>query len=177
MRFTPVLLLVACHHGGAATSPPACTLVADHVAGLLPKDDPDAAAAIRDLFAARCARDAWPQAARDCMLDTRSLHDGKHCKDKLSVEQRAQLDSDLGIVEHARWTKLPGECVAYRKAVERLSDCAGMPQASKDALRQGMEATVRAWEQTAPADRHALVDSCKAAVDAVVQTGSAMCGW
>jgi len=177
VRYTLLLLLAACHHGSSAPTPPACTRVADHVAGLLPKDDAAHAGNVRDAFAAHCAKDAWGADARDCMLATLSLHDGHHCKDKLSSSQRAALDGDLAELDKKRAMKLPAACLAYRTAVERLTSCPQMPQASRDALRQSMEAAVKMWEATPPNERRGMVDGCKAAVEAINQSSAAICGW
>lgn len=176
MRYT-LLLLAACHHGSSAPTPPACTQVADHVAGMLPKDDAAHVRSIRDAFTARCAKDGWKSDARDCMLATTSLHDGRHCKDKLSAPQRAALDGDLEAIDKKRAMKLPAECEAYRAVVERLAACPQMPQASRDALKQSMEQAVKMWEATPPGDRRSMIEGCKAAVDAVTQSGTAICGW
>lgn len=176
MRYT-LVLLAACHHGSGAATPPACTRVADHVAGLLARDDAAHNNHVRDAFAARCAKDGWRADARDCMLATVSLHDGHHCKDKLSPTQRTALEGDLAELDKKRAMKLPAECEAYRAAVEKLASCPQMPQPSRDALRQSMESAMKMWAATPPSDRRGLIEGCKAAVDAINQSGSAICGW
>ena len=178
MRFAPVLLIAACHHG--ATAPPAasCAGVADHVYAMLPQDDHGRS--VREAVATRCAKDAWPVAARDCMMVTKTLHDGHHCKDRLTAEQRGALDSDLEAIEKKRAAQLPPECVRYGVVMARLAGCDKLPQMTRDALQQGFEATSRRWVRYADQPREgkrATIEECKQGIELAEQYGKAVCNW
>lgn len=143
---------------------------------MLPQDDHGKQ--VRDAFAARCTTDAWPAPARSCMMDTKTLHDGHHCKDRLSPEQHGALDADLEAIEKQRATELPPECERYRLLMVKLATCDKLPRASRDALQQGYEAMARGWTREQPADaRRMMIEGCKQAVEAVQQLAKPVCGW
>jgi hypothetical protein len=70
----------------------------------------------------------------------------------------------------------PTSCERYIAAVEDLIACDQVPQAARDAARQGIEAIRQAWgvASLAAAARASLDEGCRAAADAVDQTTSAM---
>ena len=171
------VLLAACHHGASGPPSPACPAVADHIYGMLAQDDHGKH--VRDAIATRCAKDGWPAPARTCMLDTRTLHDGHHCKDRLTPEQHSALDADLQAIEKKRATELPPECERYRLLMVKVATCDKLPQASRDGLQQGYQAMARGWARFAeePADgRRRMIEGCKQGVEAMEQVGK-LCGW
>ena len=171
-----VVLTIACHHGASGPSAPTCAAVSEHVYAMLPQDDHGKH--VRDALVARCGKDGWPGAARSCMMDTKTLHDGHHCKDRLTSEQHAALDADLDAIEKKRATELPVECERYRLLMVKIAACGKLPQASRDALQQGYEAMARNWtRELAPDMRRMMIESCKQAVEAVEQIGKPICGW
>ena len=177
MRFA-LVLLVACHHGPTPPASPACTEVADHVYGMLPQDDHGKS--VRDAFAARCAKDAWAPDARTCILVLNTVHDGHHCKDRLTPPQRSALDAELEAIEKRRAAELPPDCERYRLVMQKVGTCDKIPQASRDALQQSFEMTSRAWKNLAaqtPDARKAANDGCKQAFEAIQQFGKTMCAW
>ena len=75
---------------------------------------------------------------------------------------------------------IPAECNDYKAAMEKLAACDKMPQASKDALKQGYDAMSQGWAQAKdmPAEaKKAMADGCKQGADALMQSGKALCGW
>lgn len=75
---------------------------------------------------------------------------------------------------------LPAECNDYKAAMEKLAACDKMPQASKDALKQGYDAMSQGWANVGslpPEAKKAMADGCKQGADALMQSGKALCGW
>ncbi len=68
---------------------------------------------------------------------------------------------------------LPAECKDYQAAIEALSKCEKLPQATRDALKQSYEQTSAAWASVPAEGRAALGTACKAAADAVKQSAAA----
>ncbi len=68
---------------------------------------------------------------------------------------------------------LPAECADYKAAIETLSKCDKLPQATRDALKQSYEQTSAAWASVPAEGRAALGTACKAAADAVKQSAAA----
>jgi len=75
---------------------------------------------------------------------------------------------------------IPAECNDYKAAMEKLAACDKMPQASKDALKQGYDAMSQGWANAGslpPEAKKAMADGCKQGADALMQSGKALCGW
>jgi hypothetical protein len=75
---------------------------------------------------------------------------------------------------------IPAECNDYKAAMEKLASCDKMPQATKDAMKQGYDAMSAGWANAAglPAEaKKAMADGCKQGADALMQSGKALCGW
>ncbi len=68
---------------------------------------------------------------------------------------------------------LPAECGEYKAAIEALSKCDKLPQATRDALKQSFEQTSAAWGNVPAEGRAALGTACKSASDAVKQSAAA----
>jgi hypothetical protein len=199
-RWLLVLALAGCHHGGAPVGKTAnCEQVATHVQQLLdpkpeakldakpetkpdPKLDPkpeskaeakpesDRAKRVHDIFAARCTQDKWPQPALTCMFDTAALHDGHHCKDQLSVDQRRLLDADLDALEHDAGVRAPAECTRYKTMVGHMEACPKLSQASRSAALQAYDTIVAPLRTATDDQRRVIEQSCKANADAIEQT-------
>ncbi len=155
-----------------------CTTVSAHVFTMLPQDDHGKS--VRDVFAARCTKDSWSSETRSCIMDTKTLHDGHHCKDRLSPEQRSAFEIDLEAIEKKRAAELPVECERYRLAMAKIATCDKLPRASRDALQQGFEAMSHGWASVANQStdaRRAMVAGCRQALDAIEQIGKPICGW
>ncbi len=85
-------------------------------------------------------------------------------------------------------TTWPPACVEYELLIGKLGSCDKLPQASRDALKQGFDAMKSGWSDrwgTGPntmsampaASRTALESGCREAVDALQQAGASICGW
>ena len=75
---------------------------------------------------------------------------------------------------------IPAECNDYKAAMEKLAACDKMPQASKDALKQGYDAMSKGWANAGslpPEAKKGMADACKQGADALMQSGKALCGW
>lgn len=145
---------------------------------MLPQDEHGKS--IRDVFAAQCAKDNWASATRNCMLDTKTLHDGHHCKDRLTAEQRSALDGELEALEKKRAAELPKECERYRLLVVKLGTCDKLPEQSRDVFKQQFELMAHTWKNLAdmPADaRRVAIEGCKQSADTIDQIAHSLCGW
>jgi hypothetical protein len=72
------------------------------------------------------------------------------------------------------------ECLEYGLLIEKMStECDKLPQASRDALRQGYDAMKNGWATTGLSDdiKKTMAEACKQASDALTQAGKSMCGW
>ncbi|CAN5705790.1 hypothetical protein BH11MYX3_BH11MYX3_33460 [soil metagenome] len=77
-------------------------------------------------------------------------------------------------------TGVPPACVEYEQTMEKLMTCDKFPQVSRDALKQAFDAMKANWAELGSmpqAAREAMDSGCKAGVDALKQTGAAICGW
>ena len=178
VRSALLLLAAACHHGASGPPPPSCTGVAEHVYGMLPQDDHGKS--LRDVLAARCTKDAWDVGPRNCIMDTKTLHDGHHCKDRLTPDQRVAFESDLEAIEKKRAAELPAECERYRLAMAKIATCDKLPQAARDALKQAFDAMARGWLRYGdqpPEGKRATIAGCKQAFENLEQYGKSICGW
>ena len=179
-----LVLVVAC--GGSPKSSakavekpaPACTAVGDHMLVLIePKDDH--ARKIRDAFALRCEQDKWSPASRTCVVETKSLDEPRGCKQQLAAPQREALERDLAALERDL-VKVPTQCQRYKQRIEQLMTCEKLPQASRDALKQGYDAMSQGWEnvESLPEEaRKAMEDGCKQGTEALEQALKDLCGW
>ncbi len=68
---------------------------------------------------------------------------------------------------------LPAECNEYKAAIDALSKCDKLPQATRDALKQSYEQTSAAWASVPAEGKAALGTACKSAADAVKQSAAA----
>jgi len=180
-----VLVLVGCSSPPAKPTRPAkpattCTDVANHMLDLIePKDDH--AQRIREIFAVRCEHDAWEPEARVCVTSTTSLKDPKHCKAKLSTDQRDALERDIAGADKLRAGKWKSPaCDRYKQLIEKLASCDKLPQQSRDALKDGFDAMIKGWENAGemPEEaRKAMEDACTQGSDALTQAVTDLCGW
>lgn len=176
MRLAWLLVLAACHHGAAAPPAPTCAAAAEHVRGLL-GPHAERAGRIRDAFATRCETDGWDDDARACVVATTSLRKPRHCKAKLTLEQRTALDHDLAQVASARAPgQLPGACRDYGAMLDKLTACPAMSEAMRSALVLAFRQLTQSWLR-GTADLQALELQCRAMTDGLRQAGQVRCGW
>lgn len=70
-----------------------------------------------------------------------------------------------------------GACAGYLAKMETFLACDKVPQASRDAARQGIDAMKDAWKQAGtmpPEAQQAMADACKQAEDAIAQAMTGM---
>jgi hypothetical protein len=166
----------ACHHGDPPSEAPSCAATADHVRGLLGPEAPRASR-IRDAFAARCEADGWDDDARACVVATTSLRKPRHCKARLTRDQRAALDRELAAVAAMpAIARLPAACREYGAMIERLDGCATVPGGTRGALQLAYRDLTQAWMRGS-SDAHTLDVQCRAMIDGLRQAVAARCGW
>ena len=67
------------------------------------------------------------------------------------------------------------ECDEYIKVVDKYVSCDKIPQASRDATKQGLDTMRKGWSSGMPDDaKKAAADACKAGTDAVKQGAQAL---
>jgi hypothetical protein len=168
--------VAACHHGAAPAEPPSCIAAADHVRGLL--GQAPRASRIRETFVARCEADGWDDDARSCVVATTSLRKPRHCKAKLTPEQRTALDRELAEVAVAPGSasRLPPVCRDYGDMVGRLEVCPGMRPDTRGALEIAYRDLTQAWLR-GTYDIHTVELQCRAMIDGLRQAVAVKCGW
>ena len=155
---------------------PTCATAADHVRGLLGPESPRAAR-IRDVFAVRCETDGWDIDARACVVATTSLRNPRHCKARLSTEQRTALDRELAAVAATPVAiRLPTVCKDYAAMIEKLGSCAALLEGTRGALERSYRELTQGWLR-GTYDLRSLEVQCRAMVDGLRQTTAAKCGW
>jgi hypothetical protein len=176
VRFAWLLVLAACHHGAAPSDAPSCAAAADHVRGLLGPRSPRAGQ-IRDTFAMRCETDGWDDDARACVVATSSLSKPRHCKARLTADQRTALDRDLALVAATRASaQLPSACREYGAMLDKLGTCPSMSEAIRGSLIVAYRQLTQSWLR-GTADLQAMELQCRAMIDGLRQAGQVRCGW
>lgn len=170
-------MAAACHHGDPPPpEAPSCTAAADHVRGLLGPDAPRASR-IRDAFVTRCEADGWDDEVRACVVATTSLRKPRHCKAKLTRDQRAALDRELAEVSATPAIgRLPAACRDWGAMIERLARCAVVPGATRDARRLAYRDLTQAWMR-GNTDTRTVEGQCRSMADRLRQAFAAKCGW
>jgi len=144
--------------------------------GLLGPSSPRASR-IRDAFAARCEADGWDGDARWCVVATSSLRKPRHCKDRLTSDQRTALDRALAAIDAPpRAGRLPEVCRDYSALIDRLGSCAGIDEAARSALELAYRNLTQAWLR-GTYDAQTLELQCRAMIDGLRQAVAARCGW
>jgi hypothetical protein len=173
VRLAWILMVIACHHGDAPPPAPTCTAAADHVRALLTPGAPRSAR-IRDVVAARCDADAWSLDVRECVVATTSLHHPRHCKAKLTAEQRNAFDRELAALEGA--APRSRACGDYRALIEKLAACQAVPRPVRAAFERGYIAILQALSQEGVTDARALDAQCRSMADNLRQALASTCG-
>jgi hypothetical protein len=144
MRMVWFLLVVASCGGPAApppktvdnTPPPAFTC-ANAANILVDQGTPDERLAMRHDLEEACRSDHWPAAYIDCASVKNAT-----CTDSRTPDQIAHANAIL----HPPRAALPKECEDYIRAIEKLATCDKLPQASRDAMKQGLDAMKSGWD-------------------------------
>ena len=121
-----------------------------------------------------CKTDKWSAYARGCVIAAKGDAERGWCLDEKDWGYPAAS------VGAAPATARPGgtgiaECDAYIAIVERYVVCDKIPQASRDAVRQGLDQMKAGWNPGMPDDaKKAAADACRAGTDAVKQGATAI---
>jgi len=111
---------------------------------------------------------------------TTSLRKPRHCKDKLTGDQRAALDRALGAVDvpppRPVAGPLPPACRDYGARIERLADCTALPGTYRASLESAYRNLTRAWRR-ASYDPQALELQCRAMIEGLLKAVATRCGW
>ena len=174
-----MIVLAACGGPKASKGTP-CESVGEHVYAMLQRTTPANGKhdltherAIRDIFANRCKADAWDVEARTCILNKKAINDEARCKDRLNTTQRQALDSALGEAEdRRRLAALSRVCTEYRERIDKLQQYKGVPQESRDAMKQGFTQLIAGG-----AKGSSLEEQCRRGLESTKRNFSAKCGW
>jgi hypothetical protein len=165
--------MAACHHGDAPPPGPTCTAAAEHVRALLGPGGPRSTK-IRDVVEARCDADAWSLEVRECVVATTSLRRPRHCKAKLTTDQRTSFDHELAALDAT--APRPQSCGHYRALIEKLAACQAVPPPVRAAFERGYIAILQALSQDSVADAPALEAQCRSMADNLRQALASTCG-
>ena len=121
----------------------------------------------RKLMLDACTGEAWNATARACEI----INGGEACSQGIGHEPRWGFPA-AGLVQH---TGIP-ECDVYVSVTLALNKCDKFPQASKDALRQSLDAQRAGWNAALvdPTTRGAIAYACNQGEQAIRQAASAM---
>ena len=75
---------------------------------------------------------------------------------------------------------VPQECKDYMAAVEKLSKCDKLPQAARDAMKQGVDSLMMGFTVDAKLSQKQTADTVQACKDGLAdsaKTGKDLCGW
>jgi hypothetical protein len=77
---------------------------------------------------------------------------------------------DTKPAEPAKETKpgeLPAECAEYTAAMDKLSSCTAIPEATRTALKQTYEDSAKSWAAMSTESKDVLAKACKGGAEAV----------
>jgi hypothetical protein len=132
---------------------------------------------IREAFAARCEADGWDDDARACVMATTSLSKPRHCKAKLTHEQRAALERDLAMLAATpAAARLPPVCREYGALLDKLETCAAMSEGTRGTLVIAYRQLTQSWLR-GTSDVQALELQCHAMLEGLHHAAAARCGW
>jgi hypothetical protein len=154
--------VVAAHYGDAQWK--------GRLADLKSADRKKAIKASSKALAAACKNEGWSAFVRACVVTAKTADERGFCIDptRWGYPAGAATATSSGSVP---------ECDAYVAVMEKYITCDKIPQASRDAARQGLDAMKSAWVNPGaiPADaRKAMADACKQGSDAMRQAGIAL---
>ena len=83
-----------------------------------------------------------------------------------------------GSADPAAFADLPQDCLDYRAAVDRLSQCGDkLPADVRQLLKDRFDESVAGWAKLPAEAKKSLGDACKAGVSAVESAAKDKCGW
>jgi hypothetical protein len=167
--------------GGAATGVPECDEYLTRMDGCAKKMGDKGGEGVTKM--ANMMRDSWKDDVKD---EQKKAAMPAMCKSAVKDMAKQLPDCDWGVAAApaaapagapaaapAAAGDLPAECNDYKAAIEALSKCDKLPQATRDALKQSYDQTSAAWASVPAEGRASLGTACKAAADAVKQSAAA----
>jgi hypothetical protein len=164
----------------------AVTAAADY---LISRYGDGAADAIREIAQHRCEVDHWASPVTKCLDRVTSDNEMQRCIGQLEDSQRRAVEAEMKAFVQ-RPPKLPpdagidAEVDLYgNDPIVTSSDLpysCQLPQASRDAMKQALDAMKSGWAgyATMPqAAKDAMSNGCQQAVDAMNQAMASICGW
>jgi hypothetical protein len=133
--------------------------------------------------ACACADTTCTDAVMTDFMALGERHKNTKGSDRMVEQFKATFEEMTACVDHVRRgdddfvsTGLPS-CDAYIAAMDRYLECDKIPQATRDAARQGMDAMKHGWGDVAglPKDvREQAEDACRQSLDALQQGATAL---
>jgi len=111
---------------------------------------------------------------RECVVATTSLRHPRHCKAKLTVEQRSAFDRELASLDAT--SARPRACGDYRALIEKLAACQAVSRPVRAAFERGYIAILQALSQEGVTDSRALEAQCRSMADNLRQALASTCG-
>ena len=179
----------------------AVTAAADY---LIARYGEGAADAIREIVQHRCEIDHWPASVTKCLDRVTSDNEMQRCIGQLEDYQRRAVEAEMkafvqrppktvdagidatdvdliyGIEPDDQSSGIPYSCQQYTTLMEKVMTCDKLPQASRDAMKQALDAMKSGWAGYAnmPQEaKDAMSAGCQQAVDAMNQAMASICGW
>lgn len=153
-----------------------------------------AADAIRQITRHRCEQDHWSSTVLKCLDRVTSDNEMQRCVGQLEGNQQRAVEAEMKafvgrpvkVIPDATQDiddpdgSLPYACRQYEEILEKVMTCDKLPQASRDALKQALDAMKSGWTNlaTMPEEaRQAMSSGCQSGVDAMNQSMASICGW
>jgi len=180
----------------------AVTAAADY---LISRYGDGAADEIRTLTRHRCETDHWASAVTRCLERVTSDNEMQRCIGQLEEHQRRALEAemkafalrppkiapDAGIdaevdlsgidpIDDDANQDLPSACQQYEELIQKVMLCDKLPEASRDAMKQALDAMKSGWKDVGAlpqSARDAMGSGCQSGVDALNQSMATICGW
>ncbi len=178
----------------------AVTAAADY---LISRYGDGAADAIREITQHRCEIDRWASSVTSCLARVTSDNEMQRCIGQLEDHQRRAVEAEMkafvqrppkispdaavdapenfdDLDPFAPTSELPYACQQYEQIIAKVMTCDKLPQASRDAMKQALDAMRSGWSNlpSMPQEaKDAMASGCQQGVDAVNQSIAPICGW
>lgn len=173
----------------------AVTAAADY---LVARYGEGAADAIRQITRHRCEADHWAAPVTGCLSRALTDRDMQRCIGQLADHQRLALEAEMkAFAERPPPVDAAGDaddlagdpygadrrpyaCVEYELLVTRVMSCEKLPQATRAAMKQALEAMRSGWTDLATMPQEgidAMDTACREGVNALNQAAATICGW
>jgi hypothetical protein len=177
----------------------AVTAAADY---LISRYGEGAADEIRAIAQHRCETDRWASPVLRCLDRVTSDNEMQRCIGQLEDHQRRAVEAEMKafalrppktappdaaddmeedlLPEPDDLSSIPYSCQQYEQVMAKVMTCDKLPQGSRDAMKQALDAMKSGWANlaTMPQEsRDAMASACQQGVDALNQAMASICGW